>query len=156
MTAHCLTHAAITRGEGRDRGQGWAWHTRWSQLGMLWGWIVCQLGRRKMKIAGERNGKSERWAQTVNTGRTVTSVRLICRTTFGFFHFFLAFLIYHSLAGVTPINESRPRVNTALASESIPVTCNTNTQKLHLQKINIVLQACPITTLILLSTAQLT
>ncbi|CAM4545220.1 unnamed protein product [Leuciscus chuanchicus] len=74
------------------------------------------------------------------------------QTNFGlfFFSFFHYFLIHPSLAGVTPINESRPQVNTALASESIPVTCNTNTQKLHLQKIDIVLQTCPITTLSLL------
>lgn len=33
-----------------------------------------------MKRVGERNGKSERQAQSVNTRRTVTSGRLICRT----------------------------------------------------------------------------
>ncbi|XDV21280.1 hypothetical protein PO909_026402 [Leuciscus waleckii] len=85
-----------------------------------------------------------------NTTNDCTLPDACCHYLRFFFSFFHYFLIHPSLAGVTPINESRPQVNTALASESIPVTCNTNTQKLHLQKIDIVLQTCPITTLSLL------
>lgn len=43
------------------------------------------------------------------------------------------------LPGIAPLNESRPRVNMSLGCQSIPVTCNTNTQNLLSYKINVLL-----------------
>ena len=43
------------------------------------------------------------------------------------------------LQGIAPLNESRPRVNMPLGCQSIPVTCNTNTQNLLSYKINVLL-----------------
>lgn len=43
------------------------------------------------------------------------------------------------LLGIAPLNESRPRVNMPLGCQSIPVTCNTNTQNLLSYKINVLL-----------------
>lgn len=43
------------------------------------------------------------------------------------------------LPGVAPRNESRPQVNTPLGRQSIPVTCNTNTQNPLSYKINVLL-----------------
>ena len=51
-------------------------------------------------------------------------------------------LLYHPIAclpGIAPLNESRPRVNMPLGCQSIPVTCNTNTQNLLSYKINVLL-----------------
>jgi len=51
-------------------------------------------------------------------------------------------LLHHPIAclpGVAPLNESRPHVNMRLGCQSIPVTCNTNTQNLLLYKINVLL-----------------
>lgn len=51
-----------------------------------------------------------------------------------FFHQLIA-----CLPGIAPLNESRPRVNMPLGCQSIPVTCNTNTQNLLSYKINVLL-----------------
>lgn len=51
-------------------------------------------------------------------------------------------LLSHPIAclpGDAPLNESRPRVNMPLGCQSIPVTCNTNTQNLLSYKINVLL-----------------
>lgn len=51
-------------------------------------------------------------------------------------------LLHHPIAclpGIAPLNESRPRVNMPLGCQSIPVTCNTNTQNLLSYKINVLL-----------------
>lgn len=51
-------------------------------------------------------------------------------------------LLHHPIAclpGDALLNESRPRVNMPLGCQSIPVTCNTNTQNLLSYKINVLL-----------------
>lgn len=51
-------------------------------------------------------------------------------------------LLHHPIAclpGIAPLNESRPQVNMPLGCQSIPVTCNTNTQNLLSYKINVLL-----------------
>lgn len=51
-------------------------------------------------------------------------------------------LLQHPIAclpGIAPLNEPRPRVNMPLGCQSIPVTCNTNTQNLLSYKINVLL-----------------
>lgn len=51
-------------------------------------------------------------------------------------------LLCHPIASqlsVAPLNESRPQVNMPLGCQSIPVTCNTNTQNPLSYKINVLL-----------------